>query len=102
VVLGEVQEAGAEVEPRLLPVREALVAERLDLLVRRRSRVLARLGVARGVDLWGGGLAVAVTSASAGAITVTRTGGRGLRRGLGFSLGLGHGRMGWAWPGAAP
>jgi hypothetical protein len=35
VVLGEVQEARPEVEPGLLPVREALVAEGLDLLVGR-------------------------------------------------------------------
>ena len=40
VVLGQVEQAGAEVEPGLLPVREALVAEGLDLLVRRRGGVL--------------------------------------------------------------
>ena len=37
VVLGQVEQAGAEVEARLLPVGEALVAERLDLLVGRRG-----------------------------------------------------------------
>src|ERR1700733_9029874 len=35
VVLGQVEKARAEIEAGLLPVREALVAERLDLLVRR-------------------------------------------------------------------
>ena len=34
VVLGQVEEAGAEVEARLLPVGEALVPERLNLLQR--------------------------------------------------------------------
>ena len=38
VVLGQVEQAGAEVEARLLPVGEALVPERLDLLVGRRGR----------------------------------------------------------------
>ena len=40
VVLGQVEQAGAEVEARLLAVGEALVPERLDLLVGRRGRVL--------------------------------------------------------------
>ena len=35
VVLGQVEQTGPEVEPRLLPVGEALVSERLDLLVGR-------------------------------------------------------------------
>ena len=48
VVLGEVQEAGPEVEAALLPVGETLVAEGLDLLVgrgtgRRRSGHRVRL-----------------------------------------------------------
>ena len=38
VVLGQVEQAGPEIEPRLLPVGEALVPERLDLLVGRRGR----------------------------------------------------------------
>ena len=37
VVLGQVEQAGAEVEARLLAVGEALVAEGLDLLVGRRG-----------------------------------------------------------------
>ena len=37
VVLGQVEEAGAEIETRLLPVGETLVPERLDLLVGRRG-----------------------------------------------------------------
>ena len=64
VVLGQVEQAGAEVEPRLLPVGEALVAERLDLLVGRRGRVLdvgrgARAASARpaGARTWGAGCA---------------------------------------------
>ncbi len=40
VVLGQVEQAGAEVEARLLTVGEALVPEGLDLLVRGRSGML--------------------------------------------------------------
>ena len=40
VVLGQVEQAGAEVEARLLPVGEALVPEGLDLLVGRRDGAL--------------------------------------------------------------
>ena len=44
VVLGQVEQPCPEVEARLLPVREALVPERLDLLVGGRRRVLALAG----------------------------------------------------------
>ena len=40
VVLGQVEQAGTEIEARLLPVGEALVPERLDLLIGRRGGVL--------------------------------------------------------------
>ena len=40
VVLGQVEQAGREVEPRLLAVGESLVPEGLDLLVRRRDGTL--------------------------------------------------------------
>ena len=40
VVLGQVEQAGAEIEARLLPVGEALVPEGLDLLIGRRRGVL--------------------------------------------------------------
>ena len=39
VVFGQVEQAGTEIEARLLPVGEALVPEGLDLLIRRRGGV---------------------------------------------------------------
>ena len=73
VVLGQVEQPRAEVEPRQLPVGEALVPEGLDLLVRRWDRA------------FDGGRLRGHRDRNLGLVR-----GRGLRLGL-LRLGLGHG-----------
>src|SRR3984957_17073889 len=82
VVLGQVEQAGTEIEARLLTVGEALVPEGLDLLIRRRARVPgfdADPFPFRFDTLAGDG-------------SITRDLGLRLRLGLVLRLGLGHGR----------